>query len=433
MRSIDLANGEVGPLVGHFSGKDELRPGARVAFESALREKSRKRIGAGGELNNPVLDAGRFERRNRIIDCFRTRGGVDAQSLYAAKHDVVENARHRPDAVVDAPMLQAELLRNAVGCRRVEVRRRVALHTLECGDVIQRNGRRKARVGHAGGDPEAIVDTIMTLSLNGHAIDYVEQGAGPCIVLVPGSLSTTAAWRPVADQLKDRFRTVATSLMGYGGTEEIRTAENCTVDPQAEAVEAVIARAGGAVHLVGHSWGGTVALSVALRRKVPLASLVLFEANPCDVLRQSGDIATYDVVHEMWADYAEAFAAGERDAVRRVVDLWEGEGSFDRIPPRVREYMLQTTPANLRDWAAHWAFRAPLADYAALKLPALVAHGADTHFAMKRVAAILAAQMPNSKLAQIAGARHFLISSHSRESADLIASHVSAVEGSAVR
>ena len=268
----------------------------------------------------------------------------------------------------------------------------------------------------------------MALSLNGHGIDYVDHGTGPCLVFVPGSFSNTAAWRPIIDLLKDRFRTVATSLMGYGGTEEIRTADNCTVDQQAEAVEAVIAHTGSAVHLIGHSWGGSVALSVALRGKAQLASLVLFEANPCDVLRQSGDNETYDLVRQMWDGYVKAYAAGERDAARRVIDLWEGAGSFDRMPPRVREYVIQTTPSNILDWSAHWAFRAILADYATIKVPALVLHGGETHIAMRRVARILGAQMPKAKLGEIEGARHFLISTHPREAAALIAEHVSAVE-----
>lgn len=50
------------------------------------------------------------------------------------------------------------------------------------------------------------------------------QGSGPTIVLLPGSCSTGAAWRPVIAAWNDRFRTVTTSLLGYGGTAERRTA-----------------------------------------------------------------------------------------------------------------------------------------------------------------------------------------------------------------
>src|SRR5579872_1303518 len=47
-------------------------------------------------------------------------------------------------------------------------------------------------------------------------IDYDETGAGPTVVLVPGSCSTGAAWRPIMTHWEHRFRCVTTSLSGYG-------------------------------------------------------------------------------------------------------------------------------------------------------------------------------------------------------------------------
>ena len=52
------------------------------------------------------------------------------------------------------------------------------------------------------------------------SVEYEEIGSGPALVLVPGSCSTGAAWRPVAAHLKGRFRCITTSLPGYGRTEE---------------------------------------------------------------------------------------------------------------------------------------------------------------------------------------------------------------------
>src|SRR5262245_50373376 len=105
------------------------------------------------------------------------------------------------------------------------------------------------------------------------SIDYEEIGEGRTIVFVPGSCSTGAAWRPVMAALRGRFRCVTTSLLGYGGTAERRTARDSSISLEAEIVEAVIRRAAGPVHLVGHSFGGLVALAVALRGRVALESL----------------------------------------------------------------------------------------------------------------------------------------------------------------
>ena len=108
-------------------------------------------------------------------------------------------------------------------------------------------------------------------------IDYDEQGTGPTIVFVPGSWSTRSAWRGVIEELGSRSRIVTTSLLGYGGSDERRTATQTAIEIGAEIAEAVIRRAGGGVHLVGHSFGGEVCLEVAARKLVPLVSLTLIE------------------------------------------------------------------------------------------------------------------------------------------------------------
>ena len=61
------------------------------------------------------------------------------------------------------------------------------------------------------------------------------SGAGPTVVLVPGSCSTGAAWRPVMAQWKNNFRVVTTSLLGYGGTQERRSVADTDIAHEAEA------------------------------------------------------------------------------------------------------------------------------------------------------------------------------------------------------
>ena len=120
-------------------------------------------------------------------------------------------------------------------------------------------------------------------------IDYEEHGEGPTIVLVPGSCSTGAAWRPVVSELGSTFRCITTSLLGYGGTSERRTVETADMAHEAEIVEEVVRRATGPIHLVGHSFGGTAALAVALRNRMPLVSLTVLEPIVPELLRHLGE------------------------------------------------------------------------------------------------------------------------------------------------
>jgi pimeloyl-ACP methyl ester carboxylesterase len=134
-------------------------------------------------------------------------------------------------------------------------------------------------------------------------IDYDESGVGPTVVLVPGSCSTGAAWRPIISRWRNSFHCVTTSLLGYGRSTERRTAFDADISHEAEILESVIRRTGRPVHLIGHSFGGPTALAVALRNEVPLLSLAILEAPAPEILRNAGEHEHYHSFREMTKAY----------------------------------------------------------------------------------------------------------------------------------
>jgi pimeloyl-ACP methyl ester carboxylesterase len=257
-------------------------------------------------------------------------------------------------------------------------------------------------------------------------IDYDESGTGPTIVLVPGSCSTGAAWRPVVAQWQNGFRCVTTSLLGYGGTAERRTAEDTDIVHEAEALEAVIRRAAGPVHLVGHSFGGLSALAVALRKRVPLLSLTIAEAPAPEILRPMGEYRYYLDFQRMTEAYFHAFRTGEKTAVASMIDFYGGAGTFAAWPQRVRDYAAETTPVNILDWGSAYGFKLTPALLATIDVPTLVFWGRDSHPAARCANALLGRHIPNASIANIPGASHFMISTHASETAQMIAEHVAA-------
>jgi pimeloyl-ACP methyl ester carboxylesterase len=257
----------------------------------------------------------------------------------------------------------------------------------------------------------------------GH-IDYDESGEGPTVVLVPGSCSTGAAWRPIVAQWQNGFRCVTTSLLGYGGTVERRTALDADIGHEAEVLEAVIRRAARPVHLVGHSFGGLSALAVALRKRVPLLSLTIAEAPAPEILRTMGEYRLYLSFRKMTEAYFRAFEAGEAAAIEQMIDFYGGAGTFSGWPPRVRDYAAQTTPVNLLDWASAYDFELTPALLATVETPTLVLWGEASHPAAKRANELLGQCIPNAAVATIAGASHFMISTHAKEVAGMIAQQV---------
>ena len=255
-------------------------------------------------------------------------------------------------------------------------------------------------------------------------IDYDVCGAGPTIVLVPGSCSTGAAWRPVMAAWGDRFRCVTTSLLGYGGTAERRSSRDPSIWHEVDIVESVIRKAGGAVHLVGHSFGGLVAVAVALRNRVPLASLAVIEAPAAELLRDNGDQEHYRAFRLMTDDYFAAFASGNVEAIATMIDFYGGAGTFASWPPNVRAYALETTAVNILDWASAYGFPLCAASLASIDIPVLVLWGEASHPAVQRANAFLGASMRRAVCIAVNAAAHFMIATHADEISRLIAQHV---------
>jgi pimeloyl-ACP methyl ester carboxylesterase len=263
----------------------------------------------------------------------------------------------------------------------------------------------------------------MLTSVHG-AIDYDECGVGPTVVLVPGSCSNGAAWRPVTSCWNNRFRCITTSLLGYGGTAECRSSLDADISHEAEVVEAVVRRAGCPVHLVGHSLGGLVALAVALGNRVPLLSLVIIEAPLPGMLRCQGELRHYRAFREMTDAYVAAYRRGDNSAIRSVIDFYGGPGTFAGLPQRVRDYVVGTTAVNMLDWQGAYGFQPGAAALAGIDVPVLVIRGEGSHPAVKHANWLLARQLPKASLVTIADASHFMIATHAEELARLIAEQV---------
>jgi pimeloyl-ACP methyl ester carboxylesterase len=255
-------------------------------------------------------------------------------------------------------------------------------------------------------------------------IDYEARGAGLTVVLVPGSCSTGAAWRPVMAAWGNRFRCVTTSLLGYGGTAERRTLRDPSIWHEADIVEKVIRKAGGPVHLVGHSFGALVAIAVALRNRVPLASLAVIEAPAAELLRDNGDRQHYRAIRQMTDGYFAAFTSGDVEAIATMIDFYGGAGTFASWPPNVRAYAVETTAVNMLDWASAYGFPLSAAALASIDIPALVLWGELSHPAVQRANALLAACIIVAVSMKIKAAAHFMIATHANNVSRLIAEHV---------
>ena len=107
-----------------------------------------------------------------------------------------------------------------------------------------------------------------------------------------------------------------------------------------------------------------------------------------------------------------------------IASMQEYVDTFAAMPAKVRDYVIKTTSANIRDWTSGTPFEPPLSAYHRIAAKTLVVRGGNGHPAMMRIAELLAETLPESRLETIMGGSHFLPATHPAEIARLIDRHL---------
>jgi pimeloyl-ACP methyl ester carboxylesterase len=103
---------------------------------------------------------------------------------------------------------------------------------------------------------------------------YLVAGEGEPLVLVHGLGGAASNWLALAPLLQPGRRLIVPELPGHGGSQPLPGAPG--LDAFAESLAALVDGAGaGPAPLVGHSFGGAVALRLAIRRPELVSALVL--------------------------------------------------------------------------------------------------------------------------------------------------------------
>ncbi|MCA9261934.1 MAG: alpha/beta hydrolase [Planctomycetales bacterium] len=116
-----------------------------------------------------------------------------------------------------------------------------------------------------------------TLNASGVTLSFQTTGRGPDVVLLHGLAANQAFWLPTALRLAERFRVTTFDLRGHGYSGMPTT--GYTPWHMARDVVELMDRLGiQQSHLVGHSFGGVVALGVALKHAPRVRSLTIADS-----------------------------------------------------------------------------------------------------------------------------------------------------------
>jgi pimeloyl-ACP methyl ester carboxylesterase len=243
--------------------------------------------------------------------------------------------------------------------------------------------------------------------LPGLKIDCTDEGHGPPVVLIHSSVSGNRQWRSLTEALLDRYRVLAPNLYGYGETPPWPAAAPQSLYAQAQIILTVCEKLDEPVHLVGHSFGGTVALKAATLLGPRVRRMVLLEPNPMYLLEQAGRTSAYLEARDL-RDHVKCFGAlGEWSRVaERFADYWIGDGAWDAMPEKRRAAFVESLPPNFHEWDAAMDERTTVERFQALECETLVVSDPVTRRPIRELVEILEQACPQWSFRSVAEGGH---------------------------
>jgi len=254
-----------------------------------------------------------------------------------------------------------------------------------------------------------VIDTIHTvLSKDGAKISYLSMGGGPPVLVIPGALSIAAGYAAFARALAEHFTVHTVERRGRGLSSS--QGGDYSMVKECEDVLALQQKTG-ASFLVGHSFGGLVALEVARNNKA-LTKIAVYEPGvSIDGSIPMDWMPGYEkkLAEKKYADAFVEFVIGTGPERARQTPPWLMKLLLPLfLRSHERQQMLGLLHENLREHQEVARLDSSYENYREIAADVLFMYGGKSHIkwvdlAMERLAAVL----PQSETQEFPKLDHF--------------------------
>ncbi len=255
-------------------------------------------------------------------------------------------------------------------------------------------------------------------TVDGFPIWRVSTGIGPnSALLLHCGLAHSDAWAGVLAKLNDVLDATAFDLPGHGKSGDW----DGQGDYQVRVCSIAAAMLDQPANLIGHSFGATVALRLAVERPELVRSLTLIEPVYFAAARGTKALAQHG---KDYASFAGALMAGDRIAAARAFvatwgtgEPWESMSEQQRTYLTDRIHLIAETSNAIYDDADGILSKRRLEQ---VEVPVLLIDGAESPPVIDAVQSKLAKRLPDARRVTIEGAGHMVPVTHPVEVAAAI-------------
>lgn len=222
-------------------------------------------------------------------------------------------------------------------------------------------------------------------------------GSGRPVLLLHSSMSSHRQWLGLASDLATGQHCFLPDLTGYGGLE-LPTQQPWSFEAEAQALlqQLPAQLRHEPLDVVGHSYGGALALHLARCHQLQINKLVLFEPVAFHLLPQIADAGALWQEVRTLADALPDLPA--EAAAQRFIDYWQQEGFFAALPQRMQQQLTAQVAKVTLDFQALSQEPASLEDYAdAIQGKVLLLTGRSSKAPAQRIAQALAEALPQAE------------------------------------
>jgi pimeloyl-ACP methyl ester carboxylesterase len=261
------------------------------------------------------------------------------------------------------------------------------------------------------------------IAVNGAGLRVLQSGAGRDVLLVHGSPGSIEDWAPVIDALPPTFRVTAFDRPGHGFSDDAgdHTYQH-NADVVLDLIEALDLRD---VVLVGHSFGGGIALAVAIRDPSSVSAYVIVDSACYEPSREAS--ALYRLLAVPWLGTGVARLARRSSVAERIeagmATSFRGrkpEPEFVALRTRIWSSPKVTHALARELVGARAGLRRSSPHYPEIRRPVFILAQADDAF-RRSTAERLHRDVPGSELALVPGTGHYVQIEKTAEVASAIA------------